>query len=117
MPLPSFREQFAALIAAPSVSCTQPNWDQSNAPVIELQAVTAGNGGGIDGEQFSRQLGQLRPDGQNLLQIAGMDRVFFETDKVQTLNAWALRGTPLAKGLPNRQEVESGAEAGLANDK
>ena len=38
MPLPSFQEQFAALIAAPSVSCTQPHWDQSNRPVIELLA-------------------------------------------------------------------------------
>ncbi|MAB98417.1 MAG: acetylornithine deacetylase [Pseudomonadaceae bacterium] len=36
MPLPSFKDQFAALIAAPSVSCTQANWDQSNWPVIEL---------------------------------------------------------------------------------
>ncbi|MEH6364974.1 MAG: acetylornithine deacetylase [Pseudomonas marincola] len=36
MPLPSFKDQFAALIAAPSVSCTQANWDQSNRPVIEL---------------------------------------------------------------------------------
>jgi acetylornithine deacetylase len=36
MTLPSFKEQFAALIAAPSVSCTQAQWDQSNRPVIEL---------------------------------------------------------------------------------
>lgn len=36
MPLPSFKEQFAALIAAPSVSCTQAHWDQSNRAVIEL---------------------------------------------------------------------------------
>ena len=35
-------KQFAALIAAPSVSCTQPNWDQSNAPVIELLAAWLG---------------------------------------------------------------------------
>ena len=38
MPIPSLKEQFAALIAAPSVSCTQPGWDQSNRPVIELLA-------------------------------------------------------------------------------
>lgn len=36
MPLPSFKDQFAALIAAPSVSCTQAHWDQSNRAVIEL---------------------------------------------------------------------------------
>lgn len=36
MTLPSFKEQFAALIAAPSVSCTQAHWDQSNRAVIDL---------------------------------------------------------------------------------
>ncbi|MFI8481936.1 acetylornithine deacetylase [Pseudomonas sp. NPDC078700] len=36
MTLPSFKEQFAALIAAPSVSCTQAHWDQTNRPVIDL---------------------------------------------------------------------------------
>lgn len=38
MPLPSLKEQFAALIAAPSVSCTQASLDQSNRAVIELLA-------------------------------------------------------------------------------
>ena len=38
MPLPSMKEQFAALIAAPSVSCTQPSLDQSNRAVIDLLA-------------------------------------------------------------------------------
>ena len=38
MPLPSMQDQFAALIAAPSVSCTQPNLDQSNRAVIDLLA-------------------------------------------------------------------------------
>ena len=32
----SLKDRFAALIAAPSVSCTQPAWDQSNLQVIEL---------------------------------------------------------------------------------
>lgn len=36
MSLPSLQDQFAALIAAPSVSCTQPHWDQSNRAVIDL---------------------------------------------------------------------------------
>jgi len=79
--------------------------------------VTTGDGGGVGGDQLSRELGQLRPDRQGLLQIAGMDGVFFETDEVQTLNARALRGAPLAKGLPNGQKVESGTETCLANDK
>ena len=35
MPLPSMKEQFAALIAAPSVSCTQASLDQTNRPVID----------------------------------------------------------------------------------
>ena len=38
MPLPSMKDQFAALIAAPSVSCTQASLDQSNRPVIDLLA-------------------------------------------------------------------------------
>ena len=38
MSLPSLQDQFAALIAAPSVSCTQPHWDQSNRAVIDLLA-------------------------------------------------------------------------------
>jgi acetylornithine deacetylase len=38
MPTPSLKAQFAALIAAPSVSCTQPVLDMSNQPVIELLA-------------------------------------------------------------------------------
>ncbi|WP_286784852.1 MULTISPECIES: acetylornithine deacetylase [Pseudomonas] len=33
---PNLKERFAALIAAPSVSCTQAHWDQTNRPVIEL---------------------------------------------------------------------------------
>ena len=43
MPLPSMQEQFAALIAAPSVSCTQPSLDQTNRPVIELLAAWLGD--------------------------------------------------------------------------
>ena len=38
MSLPSLQDQFAALIATPSVSCTQPHWDQSNRAVIDLLA-------------------------------------------------------------------------------
>lgn len=38
MPLPTLKEQFARLIALPSVSCTQPSLDQSNLPVIEQLA-------------------------------------------------------------------------------
>ena len=38
MPLPSMKDQFSALIAAPSVSCTQPALDQSNRAVIDLLA-------------------------------------------------------------------------------
>ncbi|MBQ1559103.1 MAG: M20/M25/M40 family metallo-hydrolase, partial [Pseudomonas sp.] len=65
MPLPSFREQFAALIAAPSVSCTQPNWDQSNAPVIELLAAWLGDLG------FTCETQQIAPGKFNLLASYG----------------------------------------------
>ena len=65
MPLPSFQEQFAALIAAPSVSCTQPNWDQSNAPVIELLAAWLGDLG------FTCETQQIAPGKFNLLASYG----------------------------------------------
>jgi acetylornithine deacetylase len=38
MPTLSLKDRFAALVALPSVSCTQPDLDQSNGPVIELLA-------------------------------------------------------------------------------
>src|SRR5690606_33089445 len=38
MPLPSLKAQFAALLQTPSISCTQPDLDQSNLPVIHLLA-------------------------------------------------------------------------------
>ena len=36
MPLPSLKAQFAALLQTPSISCTQPEHDQSNLAVIHL---------------------------------------------------------------------------------
>lgn len=36
MSLPSLKAQFAALLQTPSVSCTQPELDQSNLPIIHL---------------------------------------------------------------------------------
>lgn len=38
MPIPSFKEQVAALVATPSVSSSRAEWDQSNGPVVELLA-------------------------------------------------------------------------------
>lgn len=38
MPLPPLKAQFAALLQTPSISCTQPELDQSNLPVIQLLA-------------------------------------------------------------------------------
>src|SRR5690554_6901241 len=38
MSLPSLKAQFAALLQTPSISCTQPELDQSNLPVIHLLA-------------------------------------------------------------------------------
>ena len=55
MPLPSMKDQFAALIAAPSVSCTQAHLDQSNRPVIDLLATWLGDlGFACDIQQVSR---------------------------------------------------------------
>ena len=65
MPLPSLKEQFAALIAAPSVSCTQPAWDQSNLAVIELLASWLGDLG------FACEVQTIAPGKANLLATYG----------------------------------------------
>ncbi|WP_459207431.1 acetylornithine deacetylase [Pseudomonas sp. MLB6B] len=65
MPLPSLKDQFAALIAAPSVSCTQPSLDQSNRPVIDLLAGWLGDLG------FACEIQQVTPGKFNLLATRG----------------------------------------------
>lgn len=65
MPLPPLKDQFAALIAAPSVSCTQASLDQSNAPVIELLAGWLGDLG------FVCEIQTVSPDKFNLLASRG----------------------------------------------
>ncbi|MFJ3467669.1 acetylornithine deacetylase [Pseudomonas sp. NPDC090201] len=65
MPLPSMKEQFAALIAAPSVSCTQPALDQSNRAVIDLLASWLGDLG------FACDIQQVSPGKFNLLATYG----------------------------------------------
>ncbi|EIK54572.1 acetylornithine deacetylase [Stutzerimonas stutzeri TS44] len=65
MPIPSLKEQFAALIAAPSVSCTQPGWDQSNRAVIELLAAWLGDLG------FACEIREVAPGKFNLLAVYG----------------------------------------------
>ncbi|UVE17610.1 acetylornithine deacetylase [Pseudomonas sp. LS44] len=65
MPLPSLKEQFAALIAAPSVSCTQPALDQSNRAVIELLAGWLGDLG------LRCELQEISPGKFNLLASYG----------------------------------------------
>ncbi len=65
MPLPSFKEQFAALIAAPSVSCTQASLDQTNKPVIDLLASWLGDLG------FSCDIQEVSPGKFNLLASRG----------------------------------------------
>lgn len=65
MPLPSFKEQFAALIAAPSVSCTQAHWDQSNRAVIELLSSWLGDLG------FTCETQEVAPGKFNLLASYG----------------------------------------------
>ncbi|MGE8497140.1 MAG: acetylornithine deacetylase [Pseudomonas sp.] len=65
MPLPSLKDQFAALIAAPSVSCTQPALDQSNRQVIDLLATWLGDLG------FSCERQEITPGKFNLLATYG----------------------------------------------
>ncbi|HWT69007.1 MAG TPA: acetylornithine deacetylase [Pseudomonas sp.] len=65
MPLPSMKDQFAALIAAPSVSCTQPSLDLSNRPVIDLLAAWLGDLG------FACDIQQVSPGKFNLLATFG----------------------------------------------
>lgn len=65
MSLPLLKDQFAALIAAPSVSCTQPHWDQSNRGVIELLA------GWLEALGFACELQEVAPGKFNLLASLG----------------------------------------------
>ncbi|MCW2269152.1 Acetylornithine deacetylase [compost metagenome] len=65
MPLPSLKDQFAALIAAPSVSCTQAALDQSNRAVIDLLAGWLGDLG------FTCDIQQVTPGKFNLLASYG----------------------------------------------
>ncbi|MDR0279728.1 MAG: acetylornithine deacetylase [Paucimonas sp.] len=65
MSLPSLKDQFAALIAAPSVSCTQPDLDQSNRAVIDLLATWLGDLG------FSCEIQEVTPGKFNLLASYG----------------------------------------------
>ncbi|WP_422910666.1 acetylornithine deacetylase [Pseudomonas sp. MAC6] len=65
MPLPSLKDQFAALIAAPSVSCTQAHWDQSNRAVIELLSSWLGDLG------FACETQEVSPGKFNLLASYG----------------------------------------------
>ncbi|TXI34200.1 MAG: M20/M25/M40 family metallo-hydrolase, partial [Aquipseudomonas alcaligenes] len=65
MSLPSLQDQFAALIATPSVSCTQPHWDQSNRGVIELLAGWLGDLG------FACEIQDVAPGKANLLASYG----------------------------------------------
>ncbi|SEH95508.1 acetylornithine deacetylase [Pseudomonas asplenii] len=65
MPLPSMKDQFAALIAVPSVSCTQPALDLSNRPVIDLLA------GWLSDLGFTCDIQPVSPGKYNLLASFG----------------------------------------------
>ncbi|MBD1550136.1 acetylornithine deacetylase [Pseudomonas typographi] len=65
MPLPPLKAQFAALIATPSVSCTQPALDMPNLPVINLLANWLGDLG------FNCQVHPVAPGKANLLASFG----------------------------------------------
>ncbi|BAN51156.1 acetylornithine deacetylase [Metapseudomonas resinovorans] len=65
MPVPDLKSQFSALIATPSVSCTQPSWDQSNLAVIDLLAGWLGDLG------FRCEIQTVSPGKANLLATYG----------------------------------------------
>jgi acetylornithine deacetylase len=67
MPLPSLKAQFDALLKAPSISCTQPDLDQSNLPVIHLLA------GWLETQGFSCDIQPIpgQPGKANLVAIRG----------------------------------------------
>ncbi|AOE88026.1 acetylornithine deacetylase [Pseudomonas sp. TCU-HL1] len=65
MSVPDLKSQLAALIATPSVSCTQPSWDQSNQAVIDLLAGWLGDLG------FRCEIQQVAPGKANLLATYG----------------------------------------------
>ena len=65
MSLPSLQQQFAALIAASSVSCTQPSLDQSNREVIALLE------GWLSALGFQCDVQQVQPGKFNLLASRG----------------------------------------------
>ncbi len=65
MPVPNLKQTFAELIAAPSVSCTQPGWDQSNQLVIERLA------GWLEALGFHCEMQQVAPGKFNLLASYG----------------------------------------------
>lgn len=65
MPIPSLPQRFAALLAAPSVSCTQPALDQSNRQVVELLGAWLGELGFVCERQ------EVQPGKFNLLATRG----------------------------------------------
>ncbi|MFF7707442.1 acetylornithine deacetylase [Pseudomonas sp. NPDC007930] len=65
MPLPPLKEQFATLIATPSVSCTQASLDMPNQPVIDVLATWLGDLG------FTCEVQQVAPGKANLLASFG----------------------------------------------
>ena len=65
MSLPSLQDQFAALIATPSVSCNQPHWDKTNRAVIDLLA------GWLADLGFACEIQEVAPGKANLLATFG----------------------------------------------
>ena len=67
--------------------------------------------GAVLRQQFCAERRQLRPQGQGALQVVVMQRIFFDTDEVQTR---AGRGL-LLEQLPGAEEVQPGAETRFAD--
>ncbi len=77
MAIPPLKAQFDALLKTPSISCTQPDFDQSNLPVVHLLAEWLGELGfacevqPIDGEPGKANLIAILGSGPGGLVLAG----------------------------------------------
>lgn len=77
MAIPPLKAQFDALLKTPSISCTQPEFDQSNLPVVHLLAEWLGELGfaceiqPIEGEPGKANLIAILGSGPGGLVLAG----------------------------------------------
>jgi len=67
--------------------------------------------GAVLRQQFCAERRELRPQSQGALQVVVAQRIFFDTDEVQT----GASGRLLLEQLPGAEKIQPGAETGLAD--